>query len=152
MLALFALLRIVKVKVSFEYIAIAVGVNALLCAAFTALAWLCMLVGLTKAALAVLALGVIFWGVLGAAVAVKVFDANFTSVLTLLYSVFFGIVLCVNLWVGSKLAVGAVGKVKVEDVEISEAVEELADQLADMDAEDLFRGIGQMISTFAYYY
>lgn len=152
MLALFALLRIVKVKVSFEYIVIAVGVNALLCAAFTALAWLCMLVGLTKVALAVLVLGGIFWGALGVAIAMKVFDAKFTSVLTLLYTVFFGIVLFLNLWAGSKLVVGAVGKVKVEDVEISEAVEELEDQLEDVDAEDIFRGIGQMISNFAYYY
>ena len=112
-----------------------------------------MLVGLTKVALAVLVLGGIFWGALGVAIAMKVFDAKFTSVLTLLYTVFFGIVLFLNLWAGSKLVVGAVGKVKVEDVpEISEAVEELEDQLEDVDAEDIFRGIGQMISNFAYYY
>ena len=97
-------------------------------------------------------LGGIFWGALGVAIAIKVFDAKFTSVLTLLYTLFFGIVLFLNLWAGSKLVVGAVGKVKVEDVEISEAVEELEDQLEDVDAEDIFRGIGQMISNFAYYY
>ena len=136
-LFLFALLKILKINASFGYVVIAVGVNSVLCTACLILALVCALFGWVAPTLICLMLGVVVWAVLGVLLLTRVFGAKVSGLMLTLTSVFFAVVLALNCWLGGKLAIGAAGQIKVEDVKLKEAFEEMEDQIDDMDFEDI---------------
>lgn len=142
-LALFALLKLLKINASFSYLVMAVGVNSVLCTACLVLALLCALFGWATAVLLFLLLAAAAWVILGVLLLVKVFGVRISGLMLTLSSALFAVVLALNCWLGGKLVLGAAGQIKVEDVKIKEAIEEIGD----LDLEDLF---GQMMGSAMY--
>ena len=130
---LFLLLKACKVDANFVYVIVAVGVNTVPCTLCLVLALLLALFGWTTGVVLALVLGCVAWGALGFLLLTKVFGVKVTGLVLTLSCLFFTVVLGLNFWLGSKLALSAGGQIEVEGEKISDTL----DDLEDMDAEDL---------------
>ena len=151
LLILFVLLKIFKINAKFSYLLMTVGVNSIFCTACLLLALLCALFGWVTPMLICLVLSVVVWGILGVLLLTKLFGVPLSGLMVTLAAVFFTLVIGVNLWLGSKLSMAALGQVKVEDVKISEFLDEAEDQLDDMDLEDILENaMNSMMGSYMY--
>ena len=76
----------------------------------------------------VLLIGGIVWCIMGVVIATKVFGAKLSTVLMLLYAVLFAVVLCLDLWIGSKLVGGAAGKIEIGGRSVSGMMGDISSQ------------------------
>ena len=151
LLILFVLLKIFKINAKFSYLLMTVGVNSIFCTACLLLALLCALFGWVTPMLICLVLSVVVWGILGVLLLTKLFGVPLSGLMVTLAAVFFTLVIGVNLWLGSKLSMAALGQVKVEDVKISEFLDGAEDQLDDMDLEDILENaMNSMMGSYMY--
>ena len=151
LLILFVLLKIFKINAKFGYLLMTVGVNSIFCTACLLLALLCALFGWVTPMLICLVLSVVVWGILGVLLLTKLFGVPLSGLMVTLAAVFFTLVIGVNIWLGSKLSMAALGQVEVEDVKISEFLDEAEEQLDDMDLEDILENaMNSMMGSYMY--
>ena len=134
---LFLLLKICKVDANITYVIMAVGVNSVPCTVCLVLALLLAIFGWATGVLLALLLSCVAWGALGFLLLTKVFGVKVTGLLVTLGSVFFTVVLALNLWLGSKLVLSAGGQIEIEGEKISDTIDDFGEQFEDMDFEDI---------------
>ncbi len=132
-LGLFALMRLLKVRVRLSHAFLAMGVNSVFCTVCLVLALILAAIGWAGGvALALLLTAVVFL-VTMVLLATKVFGASAAGRMLPVTALVLAVVLALSCWLGSRIALGAGESIRVDGYRIGDAMEDLMD----LDVEDI---------------
>ena len=140
MIGLFLLLKICKANADIKQTLLAVGINAIIPAACTLLAFVCVFISL-KLSLFFLILGLIVSAMLAIAIPAKIFDVHSSGTALCVSAVVFTVIVAISFYINGKLVTSAAGKIEVEGEPISDMLEEALGELEDMDLEDILNSL-----------